>query len=427
MGRNLFLLCSVLIALALGSSKVIGQVDVEVFISLVNVWVKAVDSSGNPVTDLKQEDFEIFEDGQKMTIECFEQQTLDLAKEPAAVKDAPKFVIYLDLLNTDAGDLLFIKPKLVEFLDQLSPLSYEIMVFALLPNGKLGVVRPYTRNTVQVKATIEQAKGNPALDGEFRTNETQIRALLNRLEPEPDPVISIEDLTRAGRDPIVDRNNQLLRAAHTLTEQFARQERSRAEVALHALESAGLYLAKKHEGAHTIIIYLSGGFNADPGRHYYDLVEQTAERKGLIFDRQVYALRSGKTEPERFDMTKLLQSTLGKLNRLNVTLYSIGTGGMATLADASRGVSNPDSNIGNTNLEGALHDSLRTVANETGGLAFANSQNFKVGFDRITADLSHNYLLCFTPPEHKTPQYREIKVVCKRPGVSVRHRKGYWD
>ena len=137
-------------------------------------------------------------------------------------------------------------------------------------------------------------------------------------------------------------------------------------------------------------------------------------------------MRVGNQEPERYDVNQVVRNTLGKLNRLNVTLYSVGTAGMAALGDASQS-GNLDSSTNSLTGQAALQDSLHRVANETGGLAFANSQNFKVGFDRIKADLGHNYLLCYAPPEHKTPQYREIKVVCRRPGVTIRHRKGYFD
>jgi VWFA-related protein len=73
-------------------------------------------------------------------------------------------------------------------------------------------------------------------------------------------------------------------------------------------------------------------------------------------------------------------------------------------------------------------DSLSHIAQETGGLSFQNSQNFKVGFDSVLTDLNHQYLLCYRPPDHKKQgQYHSIKIVSKRPGVNIRHRLGYED
>jgi VWFA-related protein len=185
--------------------------EVEVFVALVDVWVKAVDDSSEPIRDLKAEDFEVYEDGKKVAIECFEQRIHDTTKEPASKLDPPKFVVYLDLLNTEVPHLALIRSRLFEFLDQMSPYSYEVMVVALVPDGKIGVVSPFTRNSYQVKASIEKAKGNGALSSEQRNNEAQIRSLMDQLETERDPIMSIEDLVQpdteeAGEMGVIEKN-----------------------------------------------------------------------------------------------------------------------------------------------------------------------------------------------------------------------------
>ena len=277
--------------------------EVEVFVALVDVWVKAVDDSGEPVKDLKAEDFEVYEDGKKIAIECFEQKTHDITKEPVSTTDPPKFVVYLDLLNTEPPHLALIRSRLFEFLDQMAPYSYEVMVVALVPVGKIGVVSPFTRNSHQVKAAIEKAKGNGALSSEQRNIESQIRSLMDQIEEERDPIMSIEDLAHADSENlrelgIKEKNTQTLRSAYGLAYEYSRLERQRGEVALSALETLGVYLVQnKNEGAHTIVLYISGGFNPEPGRQYYELIERIAEKKGFVFDRQVFAIRSGKREP----------------------------------------------------------------------------------------------------------------------------------
>ena len=103
----------------------------------------------------------------------------------------------------------------------------------------------------------------------------------------------------------------------------------------------------------------------------------------------------------------------------------MSTRGMSLLADSSTARS-ADSVGDNVQFEANLQDSLKQLADETGGLAFTNSQNFKAGFDNIARDLEHNYLLCYSPPGKKKEKYHEIKVVCKRPWVKLRYRKGYF-
>lgn len=83
------------------------------------------------------------------------------------------------------------------------------------------------------------------------------------------------------------------------------------------------------------------------------------------------------------------------------------------------------------NSSDVLHDyqeSMWQIAKETGGTSFENTNNFKVGFDRVITDLDQQYVLCYAPPTHKVPgKYHQIKIVCKRPGVNLRHRQGYTD
>jgi len=91
-----------------------------------------------------------------------------------------------------------------------------------------------------------------------------------------------------------------------------------------------------------------------------------------------------------------------------VTLYSIDTRGNQT--------------------EKEYQDSLIQIASETGGLSFYNSDNFTVGLQRVQNDVRHQYLLCYSPPEHKSlGKYYTIKVNVLRSGVTVRHRDGYWE
>jgi VWFA-related protein len=106
-----------------------------------------------------------------------------------------------------------------------------------------------------------------------------------------------------------------------------------------------------------------------------------------------------------FDFRKEMQKSIGKLNRLNVTISTLDTQGMSSTSE--------------------YRESLQQVADETGGISISNSQNFKAGFKTILKDFEHQYILCYTPPPQKKEGYRKIKVVVKRPGVKLRYRQGY--
>lgn len=402
---------------------------VEITVSLVNVWVKAVDGSGASVKGLKASDFEMNEDGKPVSIDCFEEidnEGLAETETPKAPKVGQRYVLYLDLLNTKSTDFLFVKSRLMEFLNQIESQKWELMVVALLPTGKLVIVTPYTSYIPPIKMMLDQAKGNASLVAEEKNEEMQIMSLMDRLEVEEPPIMSIDELVRRSRDVTVIKNNQMIKSAYGFVQQIVETENRRAELSTAALQSLGVYLAKQAEDSHTVVVYLSGGFNADPGRHYYDLIERTAEKKGLLFDRQVFAMRVGKPESQHLDVENLVKKTIGVLNRLDVTLYSIGARGLEASIDASSG-RRPDTN---EVLETAtdFQGPLRQMADETGGISFANSSNFKFGFDQMMNDLKHYYLLCYYPPTHdQEGKFHEIKVSTHHSGTKLRYRYGYID
>ena len=71
-------------------------------------------------------------------------------------------------------------------------------------------------------------------------------------------------------------------------------------------------------------------------------------------------------------------------------------------------------------------DSLRQLADETGGYAAVNSNNVGTALDRIVRANSRYYVLGYYPAD--TPRdgrFHKIEVRAKRPGLRVSARKGY--
>jgi hypothetical protein len=74
----------------------------------------------------------------------------------------------------------------------------------------------------------------------------------------------------------------------------------------------------------------------------------------------------------------------------------------------------------------ARHETLKTAALNTDGLAVMDSNDIDSGLKRVVSDLSSYYLLGYTSTNSKADgRYRSIKVRIKRPGVEVRARRGY--
>ena len=370
--------------------------DYSVTVSIVHVWVKAVDSSGQPVRGLTENDFTIYEDDAVMPPTCFEEQVVEgtaatnAPETKTAEKVSKKFVLFLDLFNTSPRELSSIKPHLADFVRSLSNGGHEVMLAALMPNGKLGIVSPFT------------------------TDLNRIRVLINKAQPGADRTIAsrknIEDINRIlGADAGssgkggVERVDKI-RDAQQLARSFASDERSLSEFTLKAIDSFSEHLVKENLGNDPVVVYVSGGFSVDPGRQYYDIVNDFAA--GSTTNEEF--MTTSHMQDSNMDMRNEIKRSLGKLNKMNVTFYTIDTVGLGG--------------------ESEYQDSLVEMANETGGLSFYNSQNFKTGLTDVVTDLNHQYLLCFRTPTHaKKGEYHKIKVTTKRSGVDLRHRKGYID
>jgi VWFA-related protein len=67
---------------------------------------------------------------------------------------------------------------------------------------------------------------------------------------------------------------------------------------------------------------------------------------------------------------------------------------------------------------------LKDVADRSGGFVL-NARDFDRDLPRLIDDLDHYYLLGFYPDDPKDGSYRALEVVVNRPGLSVRHRRGY--
>ena len=67
-----------------------------------------------------------------------------------------------------------------------------------------------------------------------------------------------------------------------------------------------------------------------------------------------------------------------------------------------------------------------TLADDTGGFSVRNTNNLAAGMERIAKESRVFYLLGFLPPEGKSArEWRKLSVEVKKPGLTVRARRGY--
>jgi VWFA-related protein len=107
------------------------------------------------------------------------------------------------------------------------------------------------------------------------------------------------------------------------------------------------------------------------------------------------------------------RDTLVAVTRNNVAIYPVDPCGLLPSA------------MGTAEID--RESALRVVAEDTGGQAVVNTNNFDGGFTTIVRDNSTYYVLGYVPAtEYRDRKFHEVKVRVTRPGLyTIRARKGY--
>lgn len=160
-------------------------------------------------------------------------------------------------------------------------------------------------------------------------------------------------------------------------------------------------------------------------------------------------------------VTVAYDTTIGEANRANVTIHTVDTRGLSAQRpggrsafdevagsfSASGGTGGGRGAIGNTaatvateagdtgggplggrGLENPLSGSfLQHIANDTGGLAIADTNDLGRGLGRVVEELGQYYEVVYAPPNPVPDgRFRRIEAKVSRPGVRVRTRAGYF-
>jgi VWFA-related protein len=175
------------------------------------------------------------------------------------------------------------------------------------------------------------------------------------------------------------------------------------------------------------VIYVSNGYDFNPfpeGRLAEDPIYGSRgiyAGAGEDMGNRIDPLRQGQQFADA-DLARDLAELTRAANRANATVYTIDPRGLVGGADIDENV-NP---VEWQNYVRKSQDSLRVLAEETGGIAVVNQNDFDRALKRIDAETSDYYVLGYysTNPD-PSKRVRSIEVKTTRDGVSVWARRGY--
>jgi VWFA-related protein len=357
-------------------------------VNYVEIDASVTDAQGNFVRDLTRDDFQISEDGkpQKLTAFAMVDIPIERADPPLFSKTAIPpdvvsnrvpfegrvFVLVMDDLHTNVGNTPRTRLAARQFVERY--IGANDLVAVVNTSGYSKSVQDFTSNRQLALKAIDAAMGNKA--------DSSTSAAL--------------------QDYYMNRDSGVASNANARFNEMMRYNNARNS--MRTLRNIADYMAGMR-GRRKAVVYFSEGLNYN----VTDAVNNT------------YA----------GDLQKDVHDMIASATRANVNVYTVDPRGLVTgMEDGIQLGSFPvDGSIKATDLTEELRleqDSLRVVADETGGFPVLNQNDFRNAFQRILQDNSTYYVLGYYPANDKRDgRFRNVQVRAVKPGLTVRARRGY--
>jgi len=362
---------------------------------LVQINVVVHDKHGQPVADLKKEDFVVVDRGKPQAISFFSMDSASGVAAPPQAPLAPDVftnlpaerkgvptgvtVILLDLVNTGWTDQHYARDALLRFLKQIEPQD-RIAIFTLGGHG-LTLLHDYTTDAASLVERLKSEKGDlpTTLDASTLDDSTQ------------------QELRDMGLDGIADGNE---READFFTTNRVVNTLAAFEVIAQHL--AGLPGRKS-------LIWLSGGIQLMIG---FDELPSAGD-KFSSRDQRIFT-------PE-------MDAAVRALNNSGIAVYPVDARGLMPPAGFSASARTPPKSLPSLAKQNANSDTMLELASRTGGHAAYNTNDLSGAIRRAVDDGRVTYTLGYYPADAaEDGRFHEVKVTVDRSGVDVRFRKGYF-
>jgi VWFA-related protein len=174
-------------------------------------------------------------------------------------------------------------------------------------------------------------------------------------------------------------------------------------------------------------------FNTDMSLH---ALGSLAQALGRLQQRKSILYFSGGLTRTGIDNQTQLRAAINTAVRANVALYAVDIRGLQALPPGGqaqvgslRGTSTYSGAAVQSDLDAnfASQETLVTLASDTGGKAFLDSNDFSRAFTAVQRDNEFYYMLAYRSTNRALDgRYRHITVKVGRPGVNLEYRAGYY-
>jgi VWFA-related protein len=430
------LLTSALAAQPPASAPEFGEV---VEVDVVNVEAFVTDRSGNAVSGLRREDFQLFEDGKPVEVTYFSAvenppagvpgaapaEPAPPGGEPAARPEAAPpadplhLVVYVDNFNLQPANRARALDQIGEFLGRLAPEDRVLLVSSDL---RLNVRQPFTTDRAALAKGLESMKSLATHGRE--ADQTRRTALQT--------IIHLHELGIAQGDPCTA---EVASPAQGYAE-GRRQEVLRTIAALKVLVNSLSGIPGRKA-----LLHVSDGIPVTPGEELFQVLFElcgggsaTGAPPGVatldanMLGPGAYQAQAALLDAQRYSTARDFEALAAHANAQRVTFYTLqaGLAGNAAASAEFAGNERILQLTSVTSIEIAnRQNALFALANGTGGRAILDANQFVQDLARMRADFDSYYSLGYSPRNAGDGREHRIEVKVKGKGLRVRHRQSY--
>jgi VWFA-related protein len=404
---------------------------------LVDVGVVAIDKKGHPVTDLKPEDFEIYDNGRKQTVRFFSQagerpatQSAPAPGQPGPAPDQTVFtnrrgdiadakprteategsitILLIDAGNLAWADLTYARGEMLRFLRALPANErvglyvtrvpgFQVLEEGTIDHAALASKLSQWAPTAQELARAQEAEQRNRQQFDTVLNPTDLQSVNGNIDMAPD--------TATGVDPnLRDNGSNPGRGALSIL----------AGVARHLAAIPGHKNLVWVTSDNVLADWTNQAVASDKGSKHIEGFVLRAQEALNDAHVSVYPLDASQLETNAIDPS--LQNRNVELSRSVTAPPGPQSGGAAPGRVAAQ-------------MQQDVHPiqaAIQEMAEATGGHVFRRSGDIASNLTEVVADGRAAYLLGFTPDAPADDQYHPLTVkLAGRRGVTLRYRTGY--
>jgi VWFA-related protein len=389
----------------------------EVEVTVVNVDVYVRDGKGRPVEGLTKEDFVISQDGVEMPITNFavlDQRVYEHALQevdmpgatPSPAPDAAErsnirpiyVVLYIDNENIHPLQRNRVIRNVREFVVESLIEPVQMMVVSF--ERSLKIVQPFSNSTREVNQALSSMTRYSG--GRVERDNARSKIMGRMAEVTEDSNYSDDSGNRTAAE--ISIKNEIMA--------YAEEEVNNLNFTLSGIRQT-LAMISGIDGRKSIV-YVSSGLPMTPG------LGLMYEYASVFRDSSILSRRS------QVDRTRDFQSLAATANGQEVSLYTIDATGLNPIdgIDAEYKYSRDPTaaSIGMKNFQ----DSLKYLADATGGIAVVNTNDPSLGLAKIREDLFTYYSIGYTLSSSGRDRVHRIKVELPgHKGYELRYRRRF--